>query len=73
MDKKRGTTYGDTSRDVDTKGQTKTPAERHGEPRVVGREDELGNGAGAEGNEDGSAQELGESLAELLFHVTRGK
>lgn len=52
--------------DIDTKGQTKTPSEGHGEPRVVVREDQLSNGARSKGHQDGSAQELGECLAELV-------
>lgn len=60
-------TYRDTSGNVDTEGQTKTPSQGHGEPGVVVGEDQLGNGARTEGDQDGSSQELSESLSELFW------
>lgn len=64
--KKKSKTYRNASGNEDTKGQTKTPSQGHGEPGVVVGENHLGNGARTEGNQDGGSQELGESLAELF-------
>lgn len=62
-------TYRDPTSNVDGSDQSETPCKAHGEPRVVVREDPLGDSSATEGDHDGSSQELGEGLSELSFEI----